>query len=273
MSLFQNSVLQKHLKGLDQTKVDEAWQRFTTHFHDPIIQENIRNSKEEQYQEGFLRDLFVKVFGYVLNPATDFNLTTELKNVKGAKKTDGAILQNGNAFAVIELKGMNTTDLGKVEGQAFGYKNNQPDCVYVITSNFQKLRFYIDNAVDFEEFNLFQLTRPQFEILYLCVAAEYLLLNTAKQIKDESLTEEENVTKQLYKDYSLFRKEIFQSIQQNNPDYDKLTLFKKTQKLLDRFLFIFFAEDRGLLPPNSIREIIEQWVKLRDELDLSLIHI
>ncbi len=267
MSLFQNSVLQKYLKGLDQAKVDEAWQRFTTHFHDAVIQENIRNSKEEQYQEGFLRDLFVKIFGYVLNPATDFNLTTELKNVKGAKKTDGAILQNGNALAVIELKGMNTTDLGKVEGQAFGYKNNQPDCVYVITSNFQKIRFYIDNAVDFEEFNLFQLNRAQFEILYLCVAAEYLLLNTAKQIKDESLTEEENVTKQLYKDYSLFRNEIFQSIQQNNPDYDKLTLFKKTQKLLDRFLFIFFAEDRGLLPPNSIREIIDQWVKLRDELD------
>ncbi len=267
MSLFQNSVLQKHLKGLDQAKVDEAWQSFTTHFHDPVIQENIRNSKEEQYQEGFLRDLFVKVFGYVLNPATDFNLTTELKNVKGAKKTDGAILQNGNALAVIELKGMNTTDLGKVEGQAFGYKNNQPECVYVITSNFQKLRFYIDNAVEFEEFNLFQLTRPQFETLYLCVAAEYLLLNTAKQIKDESLTQEENVTKQLYKDYSLFRNEIFQSIQQNNPDYDKLTLFKKTQKLLDRFLFIFFAEDRGLLPPNAIREIIDQWVELRDKYD------
>jgi len=32
---------------------------------------------------------------------------------------------------------------------------------------------------------------------------------------------------------------------------DKLTLFKKSQKLLDRFLFIFFAEDRGLIPPNA----------------------
>ncbi len=40
---------------------------------------------------------------------------------------------------------------------------------------------------------------------------------------------------------------------------DKLTLFKKTQKLLDRFLFIFFAEDRLLVPPNSINQIIEKW--------------
>jgi type I restriction-modification system DNA methylase subunit len=267
MSLFQTSVLKKHIKGLDKSAVDEAWGRYFNHFHDKAIQLNIRNSKEEQYQEGFLRDLFVSVFGYVLNPATDFNLTTELKNVKGAKKTDGAILKDDKALAVIELKGTNTTDLAKVESQAFGYKNNQPGCVYVITSNFEKLRFYIDNAVDFEEFNLFQLTRERFEVLWLCLSSEYLLKNIPKQIKDESLTQEENITKKLYKDYSLFRNEIFDSIQRNNSDFDKLTLFKKTQKLLDRFLFIFFAEDRLLLPPNSIREIINQWTDLRDKYD------
>lgn len=267
MSLYQNSVIKKYLKGIETAKVDEAWEKFTAHFHNKAIQENIRNSKEEQYQGEFLIDLFVNVFGYTKNPTPNFNLTTELKNVKGAKKTDGAILKDEKALAVIELKGTNTTDLAKVENQAFGYKNNQPGCVYVITSNFEKLRFYIDNAVDFEEFNLFKLTRERFEVLWLCLSSEYLLKNTPKQIKDESLTQEENVTKQLYKDYSLFRNEIFDSILKSNPDYDKLTLFKKTQKLLDRFLFIFFAEDRLLLPPNSIREIINQWVTLRDELD------
>ena len=267
MSLFQNSVIKKYLKGLETSKVDEAWNIFTAHFHNKTIQENIRNSKEEQYQGEFLIDLFVNVLGYTKNPTPNFNLTTELKNVKGAKKTDGAILKDEKALAVIELKGTNTTDLNKVENQAFGYKNNQPGCVYVITSNFEKLRFYIDNAVDFEEFNLFQLSRERFDLLWLCLSSEYLLKNTPKQIKDESLTQEENVTKQLYKDYSLFRNEIFDSIQKNNPEHDKLTLFKKTQKLLDRFLFIFFAEDRLLLPPNSIREIINQWTTLRDELD------
>ena len=267
MSLFQNSVINKYLKGLETAKVDEAWEKFKAHFHNPTIQENIRNSKEEQYQGEFLIDLFVNVFGYIKNPTPDFNLTTELKNVKGAKKTDGAILKDEKALAVIELKGTNTTDLGKVETQAFGYKNNQPGCVYVVTSNFEKLRFYIDNAVDFEDFNLFQLTRERFEVLWLCLSSEYLLKNIPKQIKDESLTQEENITKKLYKDYSQFRNEIFDSIQKNNPEYDKLTLFKKTQKLLDRFLFIFFAEDRLLLPPNSIRAIVNQWTDLRDKYD------
>lgn len=267
MSLFQNSVLNKYLKGLESEKVTQAYERFTSHFHNPTIQENIRNSKEEQYQGEFLIDLFVNVLGYTKNPTPDFNLTTELKNIKGSKKTDGAILKGEKALAVIELKGTNTTDLSKVETQAFGYKNNQPGCNYVITSNFEKLRFYIDNAVDFEEFNLFQLTKERFDILWLCLSSEYLLKDIPKKIKDESLTQEENVTKKLYKDYASFRNEIFDAIQKENPEYDKLTLFKKTQKLLDRFLFIFFAEDRLLLPPNSIRSIVNQWTDLRDKYD------
>lgn len=267
MPLFQNSVLKKYLKTLNPERVGEAYQHYAQHFHNAAIQENIRSAKEEQYQGEFLIDLFVKVLGYTKNPQPDFNLTTELKNVKDAKKADGAILKGETALAVIELKGTDTTDLGKVESQAFGYKNNQPGCTYVVTSNFEKLRFYIDNAVDFEEFHLFELTREKFEILWLCLAAESLLAGVPRKIKEESLTQEEQVTKKLYKDYSSFRAAVFQNISEANPQYDKLLLFKKTQKLLDRFLFIFFAEDRLLLPPNSIRNILQQWLDLKDRYD------
>ncbi len=266
MALYQKSVLNKYLKGLDQTKVDAAYQKFSAHFHNPSIQLNIRKAKEEQYQGGFLIDLFVKVFGYIKNPEPNFNLTTELKNVKGSKKADGAIMQNGKAIAVIELKGMNTPNLDKVEAQAFGYKSNQPDAVYVITSNFEKLRFYIDNAVDFIEWNLFNLTREQFNEVWLCLAKESVLSGLPKQIKEDSIIEEKTITERLYKDYSTFRSELYNSIAKKNPDIDPLLLFKKTQKLLDRFLFIFFAEDRLLVPPNSISRIIDRWKQL-EELD------
>ncbi|EAR14717.1 Eco57I restriction-modification methylase domain-containing protein [Robiginitalea biformata] len=267
MPIYQNSVLKKYLKTLDADTIGNAYERYTRHFHNASIQENIRNAKEEQYQGEFLIDLFVNILGYTKNPHPDFNLTTELKNVKDAKKADGAILKGETALAVIELKGTDTTDLGKVEAQAFGYKNNQPGCKYVITSNFEKLRFYIDNAVDFEEFHLFQLPRERFEILWLCLSSECLLKDLPKKIKEESLTQEEKITKTLYKDYSAFRTAVFQNISEANPQYDKLLLFKKTQKLLDRFLFIFFAEDRLLLPPNSIRTILQQWTDLKDKYD------
>ena len=137
MSLFQRAVLAKHLKLQDKTIVQKAFKKYSKYFHNSTIQQNIRESKEEQYQAKFLDELFVNVLGYTLNPQPNFNLTTELKNEKNSKKADGAILKDGNALAVIELKGTNTKDLEKVRQQAFDYKANQSGCVYVITSNFE----------------------------------------------------------------------------------------------------------------------------------------
>lgn len=268
MSLFQQSVIKKYLQESDNNSVNPVFDKFYKHFGNTERQDNIRELKEEQYQEGFLRELFVDVLGYTINPEPNYNLLTEQKNEKDSKKADGAILQHGTdasrVIAVIELKGADTTDLAKVETHAFGYKNNQNDCKYVITSNFEKLRFYIDNAIDFEEFDLFNLTRDRFNLFYLCLAKDNLLNGIPQKIKEASVSQEENITKKLYSDYSAFKRYLFQNICSLNPRYDKLTLFKNSQKLLDRFLFIFFAEDRLLLPPNSIREIIKQWEQLKD---------
>jgi hypothetical protein len=264
MALFQQSVITKHLQALDTKQLEQKWNDFTAVFHNTEKQKNIRNSKEEQYQEGFLRELFVNVLGYTINPDVNFNLLTEQKNESNSKKADGAIVIDSKIKAVIELKGTDTSDLGKIETQAFGYKNNQTECVYVITSNFEKLRFYIDNAVDFIEFNLFTLTKAEFQLLYICLSFENIKNNIPKHLKDESVSQENKITKQLYKDYSEFKRTLFNNLVELNPQFDKLLLFKKTQKLLDRFLFIFFAEDRQLVPTNLIRRINLEWEKLRE---------
>jgi len=266
MKLLQNSVVRKYLKGTEET-INSAYKLFTEYFHDPERQENIRNCKEEQFQEGFLRELFVKILGYTLKPDPNYNLITEQKNEEDSKKADAAILLNNEVVGVIELKDAKTTNLKNVEGQAFGYKNNHRNAVYVIISNFEKLRFYIDNAVDCLEFNLFTLNKDDFAVMWLCLNFNNIQKNLPKQIKDESVNNEDQITKKLYKDYATFKHDLYDDMLKNNTNYDKLTLFKKSQKLLDRLLFILFAQYRGLLPPNSITITINQWVQLKDDLD------
>lgn len=283
MALYQNSVLKKYLKQQDSEAVAKAFKKFNKYFHDPNIQENIRSSKEEEYQGIFLTEFFSKILGYTMKPNANFNLVAEYKNEKNSRKADGAILKDNEALGVIELKGTNTKDLEKVRQQAFDYKANQTGCVYVITSNFEKIRFYINNAVDFEEFDLFNINQERFELLYLCLAQENLLNNIPLKIKEASLQEEEAITKQFYKDYSNFKRELFRDLVKLNMKNEvfraelniedaerankniKHNLFKKSQKLIDRFLFIFFAEDRGLLPPNSTLKILDEWDDLKDK--------
>ena len=269
--LFQKNILKKYLGLIDEEVVSMAWKQFQAYFLDAQVQANIQQSKEEQFQEGFLRELFVKVLGYTLNPSPDYNLITEKKNETNSKKADGAIQKDGKVIGVIELKDHKTIDLSKVESQAFNYKSQHPNAHYVVISNFEKLRLYIDNAVEYREWNLFHLTEEDFRELYLCLAWKQVERGVALQIKQESVSSEDQITKALYKDYSQFKRVLFADILKQNPtpeDKDEkewqLLLFKKTQKLLDRLLFIFFAEDCGLLPPNSMVQIIDQWESLKE---------
>jgi REP element-mobilizing transposase RayT len=286
MSLYQTSVLKSYINLQEIAIVEKAYKKYVKYFLNPTIQENIRNSKEEEYQGIFLTELFVHILGYTLKPNANFNIVAEYKNQTNSRKADGAILHNDIAIGVIELKGTNTKDLESIRKQAFDYKANQKGCVYVITSNFEKLRFYINDATEFEEFNLFELTPERFELFYLCLQKDNILNNVPLKIKEASIVQEEKITKEFYKDYSLFKRELYRDLVKQNAkrikaeklstshgdltDEElsevlkleknvKLTLFKKSQKLIDRFLFIFFAEDRGLLPANSTQQILDKW--------------
>ena len=267
MALFQKSVLKKYLNDLNKEQLQNGWESFKKYFHNPTIQANIRDSKEEEYQEGFVRELFVNILGYTLKPQPNYNFVLEKKTEADATKSDGAILRDDKIIAVLELKDTSITQLDKIEKQVFGYKNKHRHCVYVITSNFEKIRFYINDAIDFEEFNLFELTEERFSVLYLCLQQQFIKDDVPLKMKQVSLAEEENVTKKLYADYSQFKNQLFRNIAKLNLQFNKLELFKKTQKLLDRFLFILFAEDRLLVPPNSVREVLQQWEDLKTKYD------
>ncbi|MBO7052674.1 MAG: Eco57I restriction-modification methylase domain-containing protein [Prevotella sp.] len=269
--LFQKNIITKYLATLTTDDTDRAWTKYENYFLNADIQQNIRQSKEEQFQEGFLRELFVKVLGYTLNPSPDYNLITEKKNETNSKKADGAIEKDGQVIGIIELKDHKTTDLSKVEQQAFGYKSQHPAARLVVISNFEKLRLYIDNSVEYREWDLFRITKEEFCELYLCLAWEQVASGVAIKIKQESVSSEDQITKALYKDYTMFKRALFADVVKNNPapeGYDEkdwqLLMFKKTQKLLDRLLFIFFSEDCGLLPPNLIMQMMQRWQTLKD---------
>lgn len=273
--LFQKNIVKKYIGLLDEKLITKAWEKYSSYFLNEDIQANIHKIKEEQFQEGFLRELFVKVLDYTINPSPNYNLTTELKNEVGSKKADGAILIDDKVIGVIELKDHKTPDLASIENQAFGYKSKHKDTRLVIISNFEKLRFYIDNAVEYREWDIFHMTIDEFRELYLCLAWTQVERGIPLQMKEESVSSEDQITNALYKDYSQFKRVLFADIVAQNPYQEgnqwanddkqwQLLLFKKTQKLLDRLLFIFFAEDCLLLTPNSMSQIVDKWKQLKD---------
>ena len=245
--MFQKRIVEKYLSQISPEVLSAAYEKFQKIFGNEAKQTNIRNSKEEQYQEGFIRDLFVSVLGYTIKPEQNYNIFTEAKNdvrnKSNSKKADAAICEENNENnikAVIELKGTNTVDLDHVAFQALSYKNFHEGCNYIILSNFQRLRFYVGTQSDYLEFNLFDLSFDDFAVLYLILQIDQIKNDIPLKLKNETLSEEKQITNDFYKDYSSFKRSLFEDLIEKNPDLDKLLLFKKTQKLLDRILFILF---------------------------------
>lgn len=265
MPLFQDSIVKKYLSKIEESVIDSAYLEYKR-VYSPDKIKNIKIAKEEQYQEGFIKDVFGSVLGYSVYPESPYNIETEKKNETNSKKADGAILKDEKVVGVIELKDNKTKNLDAVKDQAFGYKNNHKECSYVISSNFHKLRFYIDDATDYEEFDLYNLDKETFKRFYLYLRKEGLLdKNLPKLLREETKFHEEEISKKLYKDYSNFKRSFFENAVRNNPQYNKLELFKKSQKFLDRILFLLFAEDKGLVGTNSIVNIVEKWSGADDD--------
>ncbi|MDR2762233.1 MAG: N-6 DNA methylase [Planctomycetaceae bacterium] len=261
--MFQQIILKKYIES-NADKIHLAFERYVLFFHDAERQAYIRQCIESQFQEGFLRELFVNVLGYTLIPDPNYNLIPEGKNETDAGRADGIIFINNDVRAVIELKDIRTIDLKLVEKQAFNYKYQHKNAAYVITSNFEKLRFYIDNAVEYFEWNLFTLTENQFAELWICLAYENIVDDLPKKLKNETISREDEITKEFYNVYKQFKNSLFSDLIANNSQHDKLTLFSCSQKILDRLVFILFSEDCGLLPPNTIKKIIREWKILED---------
>jgi hypothetical protein len=69
---------------------------------------------------------------------------------------------------------------------------------------------------EFEEFNLFDLSLERFALLHLCLQKDNILNNVPLKIKEVSIVKEEQITKEFYKDYSLFKRELYRDLVKNN---------------------------------------------------------
>ncbi|MDA3061612.1 MULTISPECIES: Eco57I restriction-modification methylase domain-containing protein [unclassified Campylobacter] len=257
MALFKEKIIKEQKQ--DEKTLNERYENLLK-FQAKI--DAIKGYKEEEYQTDFLHDIFEACLGYTLkttNPQ-NFNLARESKNETDAKKADGAILgANSEVIGVIELKDQKTHDLDKIENQAFNYHNSNSKSRYIIISNFDEIRLYIDKKTAYEKFSLFTMTRDEFELFHQIFCFENINSFKTIDLRDKSENSDREISKRLYADFSEFRLKLFENAVQENPQISPKEILSLVQKLCDRIIFVLFAEDYGLLRSNFVADIHEQW--------------
>jgi len=279
-NLFGKNRLQDLAKQI-KTEEIQGFIDIVKTWHKDYHSGSLKTDKETSREQAYNQDFFIKILGYREKPANPFSFEPKATTDKG--QLPDAVLSNTdtrndvrNIAAVVELKGASIEldrpqrregNMSPVQ-QGFKYKTQYRNCPFVVVSNFWEFRLYRDNLLDYELWTLDDLVNEADN--YLLFKTWYVLLKSdnftavngpskTEELLSDIRIEQDEIGKKFYKVYKEARLELLRDIYKNNPairkDID--TGIEKAQKIIDRIVFACFAEDKGLLPDNTLQRVIK----------------
>ncbi|MGB8736253.1 MAG: N-6 DNA methylase [Rhodomicrobium sp.] len=222
--------------------------------------------KETAVRGLFIQDVLQTVLGYTpFDPASPYTLAIEQQIRSGA--VDAALgrfsgtASSKDIAAPFELKGPDTHDLDQIMPgrgrspvqQAWDYAIDAPGSKWVLVSNCVEVRLYgFGRGRDaYEMFDLSRLHEPEEHArLWLLLSAERFLGGATDKLLRETDSAYKEITDELYSQYKGLRVQLmdFLTSSGEGPKLSLLQAIEVSQKILDRILFIAFAQRTSLLP-------------------------
>lgn len=243
-----------------------------------------RNPKFSKERETAVRNLFFdEVLGTILGykkyePDQPYTLAFERPIRRGAVDVALGRFPNPDGedeiIAPFEMKGPDTTDLDAIMPgrgrspvqQAWDYAIDAPGSRWVLVSNCVEIRLYaFGRGRDaYEIFDLTKLDDPdELERLWLILSADRFIGGATDALLRDTDSAYKDITNELYVDYKALRENLVQFLtgSADGPKIPLASAIEPAQKLLDRILFIAFAQRTDLLPDR----LLERASKERNE--------
>jgi len=198
--------------------------------------------------------------------------TVDAEHHFGNEPVDLALGRFGEINEVVapfELKGARTRDLdapmpGRRESaveQAWRYALMAGRTVrWVLVTNYVEIRLYSyrDGVRDFERFEVAKLdTLEEYRRFVTLLSAENLLGTRTDELLRDSFAADKRIGDEFYAHYQSVRETLIGEIASAAAGHAPERVVSMSQTILDRLLFVAFAEDRDLLPPDVLRRAAE----------------
>ena len=272
--IFKESFIEYKLESFEISKEELSEKKVKIQdFINFIKSGKIKDYNEEQLQARFATEVFEKTLGYKdsLNETWEYEL--ERKTDVDGQKPDIVLGEftsdESKVMAVVELKDFKYYDLDKKQNrvgdkrtpveQGFGYAPKfGGNCRWVLISNFNEIRLYDKNDENqYERFYIEDLEDDlEFKRFLYLLSKENILDRKLDNLIDLKIKEEEKIEREFYTKYKTIRSKIVSQVIEDNRTYNADVLIEKSQKLLDRFLFIAFCEDKNIIPANSYKTMV-----------------
>ncbi|MBU1703650.1 N-6 DNA methylase [Patescibacteria group bacterium] len=277
--LFKDKTIRKNLEKFDIPNFEEKL-GIVNKWLEAYKNKTLHQKTESQCEQAFNQSFFVELLGYTTFPNTSYTIEPKATTDASGQKPDAALgyyeADKSRTIAVVEVKDVNTAldrsqkregNLSPVQ-QAFKYKPQFKECIFVIASNFYEIRLHKDNQLDYELFTLESLADPkddyfQLRKFYYLLCADNFISKAGKTKTEALLSDiridQEKITKKFYQEYKLLRQLLIKDIVQHNsvPKSELLLIIEKAQKIIDRIVFVCFCEDTDLLPEDTLQTVIK----------------
>ena len=235
--------------------------------------------KETEILPDWFTDIFQELLGYTgptaLAVAERHTMTRE-KLVEVAGKFADAVLgdfRSGGFRPVIAVEGKGPLDpldrphagrkMSAVD-QAYRYAIDL-QCDWIVVTSMREVRLYYKGANQrtYERWLLADLGSDEQELkrFVFVLGAERVVPTAGRShlydLLEASARAGEELTQEYYAEYARIRRDVLGGLTGANSEVAPSAVLSATQRVLDRVLFVAFAEDRGLLPPESLAKAFQ----------------
>lgn len=275
--LFRPEVIQSHL-GRTDLSLDHVARSRLRAWSDLLSPGQARKLKESELLPDWISDILYDVLGYAGPAQAEDGRHTlsreQLVQVDG-KFADAVLgdFRGTEAAFLVAFEGKGPLDpldrphagrrMSAVD-QAYRYAINLP-CDWVLVSSMREIRLYSKKTDQrtYERWLLDDLASNDEELrrfVYILGAERVVPASGSCHLYgllEESERAGEEVTQKYYAEYAAVRRDVLNLLIDANRAKEPRRIIQATQRLLDRVLFIAFAEDRGLLPKNTLAHAFE----------------
>jgi hypothetical protein len=271
--LFHPEVIRRQLRNFVlPASVADSRPRLQ-HWADLISSGQADQLKETALLPDFLTDIFCTLLGYT-RPAGSpdcYTLSRETHVVVDGQQVDAVLgrFRPDRQEYLVAIEGKGTRDPLEIPfggrkmsavDQCYRYAINLP-CDWLIVTSMRETRLYHkgSNQQTYERFDTVRLANDagllkRFVFLF---GAGRVVPDSGdchfKELFSQSETVGREITNKFYAFYANLRQAVFARLRTENAAVAPQEILRCSQKLLDRILFCAFCEDRGLLPPETVR--------------------
>lgn len=209
----------------------------------------------------FFRIILEEILGYKLE-----DIEHEENIGKEGRPVEFTLKKDDKDYVVVELKGTKTKDLNKrynreqsaIE-QATNYASIKEDTQWAFVSNYNEFRLFNPNYREkYISFKFKQLTDESILKKFLLIFSKFSLIDEdiPQTLLKETRIIERDLEDEFYLLFSETRLMLIKELENSDEKIDRLEAIRFSQLILNRFIFLCFAEDLRLIPPETTADII-----------------